>query len=94
MSACSLCHQDRASLAEIRNNHGRPVGIVCEQCHPKARAIVNRVAGLCGAHVVDGRLMSSPIGSPDYRTLEEARGWIEERVKKKPDNPTKGLRCR
>ena len=80
---CSRCHQDQTprgrGIYEMRNPKGHGVGLFCEDCMPKVKALVDDMARWHGAHIVDGRYLSSPRGTPDLRSVEEIEAYLASR---------------
>jgi len=70
-----------APHAHVTNARGLVVGFFCGECYDLACTIVRQVNELHGAHYSDDglRVLSSPIGTPHYRSLRAAREYLHER---------------
>lgn len=75
--SCESC-LDKAHerLYEVRNARGQIVALVCDRCYEAASAVVASVNRRFGAHYVDDVCMAGPIGSPSYRSLDEAKAIL------------------
>ena len=75
--SCESC-LDKAHerLYEVRNARGQIVALVCDRCYEAASAVVTSVSCRFGAHYVDGVCVAGPIGSPSYRSLDEAKAIL------------------
>ena len=76
-SPCESClHKAHERLYEVRNARGQIVALVCARCYADASAVVASVNRRFGAHYVDDVCMAGPIGSPSYRSLDEAKAIL------------------
>ena len=82
-SACSECpscesclQKAHEMLHEVRNARGQIVALVCDHCYTAASAVVASVNCRFGAHYVDDVCVAGPIGSPSYRSLDEAKAIL------------------
>ena len=75
---CPECEKS-GPLHSVSNCKGHSIGIFCSACALDAREVIDRIAGLHGAYIVNGRYLSSPIGTPDVRSLAEAREYVASR---------------
>ncbi len=74
LPSCESClHEVQERLYEVRNARGQIVALACDRCYAAASAVVASVNRRFGAHYVDGVCVVGPIGSPSYRSLDEAR---------------------
>jgi hypothetical protein len=79
LRVCSLCAVDQTPLGKglnyQANSRGHCIGLFCDGCCGAAREAVDEVAALHGACIVDGRYMSSPIGTPNLQSVEQLRAY-------------------
>lgn len=76
-SPCESClHESPEGLHEVRNARGQIVALVCDRCYEAASAVVASVNRRFGAHYVNDICMAGPIGSPSYRSLDEAKAIL------------------
>ncbi len=76
-SPCESClNEAPEGLHEVRNARGQIVALVCDRCYAAASAVVVSVNRRLGARYVDGVCVTGPIGSPSYRSLDEAKAIL------------------
>ena len=75
--SCESCRRDVCEkLYEVRNAHGQIVALVCAECYETAISVVASVNRRFGACYNDGVCIAAPIGSPTYRSLDEAKAIL------------------
>lgn len=74
---CSHCEEDDKSLSEVRNSQGYSFAVACDQCAAIFKTeIIDVIAQMHGAVIVDGMYQCSPRGTPDYRSVNVGRLYI------------------
>jgi len=79
---CDCCHVDQTPLGggifETRNFRGHSIGLIGKCCYDDVRGMLDRLAQIHGAHIDNGIMMSSPMGTPDIKSVEELKRWLNE----------------